>query len=168
MIATQQVSEPRLRALRDCKSLAAVIDTAMAFEKHNQEFYTNLVQRVPAEIRPLVRQLATEARTQLRRLSVLSRDRDLAEHLDHCVERPETCTDFAGYATLPQLPDDALDDDILEYALNMERLAFEHYGYLFDRTPEGPLKDLFAHLAKEKQRRIALLQRRWASLFSVL
>jgi hypothetical protein len=115
----------------------------------------------------LVRQLGVEAIAQCRHLETLAKDDQLTDHLEHCVKRPETCSEFAESARLPSLADDALDDDILEYALNMERLAFEHYGHLFDVTPEGPLKDLFAHLAKEKYRRIELLERRWAVLFSV-
>ncbi|MGA7981517.1 MAG: hypothetical protein WCA32_15015 [Chromatiaceae bacterium] len=166
--STQALPTQRLRTLRDCKSLAAVLETAMEFEQTTHQVYQSLGHRVPAEVRPLVLQLAAEAMTQYGHLRDLSRDEQLSDHLEHCVKRPATCADFTDFAYLPDLPDDVLDDDILEYALGIERIAFEHYGYLFDVTPEGPLEDLFAHLAKEKRRRITLLERRWAALFSVL
>jgi rubrerythrin len=66
------------------------------------------------------------------------------------------------------LPDDALDQEILDYALSIERVAFEYYVYLLGLHRKVQLKALLGYLAREKQRRIKLLERRWAELFSVL
>lgn len=156
-----------LRELTNCKSLGAVLETAMAFEKASCNFYSSLKHRVAIEVRPLVRQLEKEAQVQYRHLRAMSKDERLGEHLDRCVRRSDTCVQITQYAQLPHLEDDAIDDDILDYALNMERVAFEYYGYLFDVTPDGLLRDLFAQLAKEKLGRIEQLDARWASLFSI-
>jgi rubrerythrin len=166
-LRAEECADTRLRSLKDCKSLSAVLDTAMDFEAAACRFYRSLISRLNKEVGLLAEELAQETERQYRHLEEMSRDERLADHLEHCVKRPETCSAFTQYALLPHIDEDALDDDVLEYALSTERLAFEHYGYLFDVTPEGPLKDLFALLAKEKLERIQLLEKRWAVLFSV-
>lgn len=157
-----------LQELKTCKSLGAVLETAMAFEKASCAFYSQLKHRVSVEVRPLVRKLAKEAQVQYRHLREMSKDERLSEHLDRCVRRPETCLQITHYAHLPHLEEDSLDDDILKYALDMEHIAFEHYGFLCEVTPGGLLRDLFAQLAHEKLGRIKQLEVRWASMFSVL
>lgn len=159
-------AERQLQALAGCKSLGAVLVTAMGFEEASCRFYAALALRVCKEIRPLGEQLATEEKAQYVHLRELAEDERLTDHLEHCVERPDTGSAYTC-ALIPYLPDDALDDDLLDYALSMDRIAFEYYRYLFDLTPAGPLNDLFAHLATEKLKRIRLLKLRWASMFSI-
>lgn len=156
-----------LQGLKHCKSLGKALEHAIEFEHAACGFYRSLEARLSEEVRPLAEELAQAADNQCEHLRELSRDDHLDEHLAHCVERPATCTAFTRYARLPCLPDNALDDDLLEYALNMDRIAFEHYGHLYEVSPDGSLRDLFSHLAKGKLQRIELLERRWADLFSV-
>lgn len=155
------------KPLRYSRSVAAVLETAMRFEQSVQAAYGELSLRVCEEVRPLVRQLAWEADAQLRHLRALPRSNQGDDHDHACPKRSPGCSELAEPDGLPALPDNALDDDVLEYAMGVEHTALEHYGYLFDLTPDGPVKAMLAHLAATKQERIRILERRWAVLFSV-
>jgi rubrerythrin len=168
VLQVDERADLKLRPLKDCKTLGAVLNTAMAFEKTGAEFYRVVAGRLDEDVRPLVEQLARETEEQYQRLRAMAEDRQLADHLDHLVTRPEGCSECSQFASLPDLRDDALDDDVLGYALDLERVALEHYLYLQDEVRDHLLSDLFAYLAREKSLRVNRLEKRWVTLFSVL
>ncbi len=166
-VSSEHLVQPLAR-LTDCKNLADVLATAMDYEQTVFGFYAGLSPRVHEECRPMVSGLAQETAATLAELKRLAADPELADHLEHCVKRPESCAAFEQYADPPTLADDALDDDILQYTLDLERVAFEHYSALFEQTPDGAVTDLFAQLAKMKLRRLESLEDRWSKLYTCI
>jgi hypothetical protein len=157
-----------LKRLADCKSLGAVLDTAMAFERTVLDFFGDLAPRLHEECRPMVQGFTEQTAATLAELEGLASDPDLGQHLEHCLGRPESCVAFEQYAEPPVVEETALDDDILLFALDLERVAFTHYSALFDRTPDGPVRDLFARLAKMKLSRLEALENRWSQLYTCI
>lgn len=74
----------------------------------------------------------------IRLLNDLSEDEQLADHLRGGMESPATAAEFTTCTRLPELPGDALEDDLLGYAEAREHIAREHYGYLAELAPAGP------------------------------
>lgn len=148
-------------------TVAEALATAMAFELTAFRFYNGLASRLRPEVRSLVEELAAEELEHYRLLSLLAEDEQIADHLRAGMESPATTADFTTYTRFPELSADALEDDLLDYADARERIACEHYGYLAELTPAGPLRDLFAFLRREEEGHANKLATRWASLFSI-
>lgn len=154
--------------MRSDMTIAEALETAMEFELASLRFYRSLAPKVREEVRPLVRELAEEERRHYRLLVELARDAAFAEHLRTSIERPSTSDELASFISLPALPNDPIDDDILEYAEAREQIAREHYGYLAEITPSGPLRDLFALLRDEESKHASGIGARWSKMFSIL
>jgi len=152
-------------------SLSMSIDDAllraMAFEQHAHDFYQDFAQQAHPEAMPLVLELAAEELKHLDLLRGLSTDADLARVRAQRVLTPPTQERFDAYTAIPELPSGAAEDDILNYAEGMERIAFEHYRYLAEQAAAGPLKELFEFLRDEEKQHEAGIQSRWAATFSV-
>jgi rubrerythrin len=146
-------------------TLAQARATAMAFEIAAFRFYSDLAPRLRPEVRSLAKDLAAEELEHYRLLNDLSEDEQLADHRAGGDRRPA-----AEFTTCTRLRSsrDALEDDLLAYAEARERIAREHYGYLAELAPAGPLRDLFAFLRREEERHAGMLSTRWAILFSIL
>jgi len=149
-------------------TLAQALATAMAFELTAFRFYSDLAPRLRPEVRSLAEDLAAEELAHYCLLNDLSEDEQLADHLRAGVESPATAAEFTTCTPLPELPGDALEDDLLGYAEAREHIAREHYGYLAELAPAGPLRDLFTFLRREEEKHADKLATRWAILFSIL
>ena len=149
-------------------TLAEALQAAMAFEDTAHRFYRVLAEQVHPEMRPLVLELASEEQHHHRLLAELAADPALEDHLGSLIETPPSDTGFADYIPLPDLPAEPVEDDILAYAEAREQIAREHYGYLAELAPHGPLRDLFRFLYQEEQRHADNVARRWTTLFSIL
>jgi rubrerythrin len=141
--------------------------SAMAFERNAHEFYKTLAQRSHPETKPLVLELAAEELKHLELLRGLDADVDFARVRSQRVLIPSTQERFDAYTAIPELPSDATEDDILNYAEGMERIAYEYYRYLAEQAEAGPLRELFKFLRDEESRHEAGIQSRWAETFSV-
>jgi rubrerythrin len=149
-------------------SLAEVLEAAMAFEMSAYRFYSELRERLRPEARTLADELAEEELDHYRLLASIAKKPDLANYLRRRISRPQTEGTFEKYISLPELPGDAIEDDLLAYAEAREQIAREHYGYLAETAPAGPLRDLFIFLRNEEQTHVERLTSRWSKLFSVL
>jgi hypothetical protein len=132
-VPTESEEHPEriLRDLRSFRSPADVLAVAMAFEKKTHDLLVRLGQELPAEMQPLVQQLATELIAQYRQLQTLAEDSRLGDRLARRLRSPPLLpSGETAVIHLPLLPDDALDQEILDYALSIERVAFEYYVYL--------------------------------------
>jgi len=148
-------------------TLAEALAGAIAFEERAHRFYRDLATHVCPQNRELVEELAAEELTHVRLLQEMAEDPDLAEHLHAWMEPPETLVDFAAYVTLPVDRDDLSTDELLASAEAREEIAREHYGYLAELTPEGPIRDLFRFLREEEDKHAERLGARWSALFSI-
>lgn len=149
-------------------SLSEALETAMSFELRAYQFYLELAARVESEVRPLVLELAAEEQDHHRILAEIAADPHLEEHLRARIATPPTAGRFQACVHLPALPEQPIEDDVLSYAEACEELAREHYGYLAEATPKGPLRDLFLFLHQEEQRHAERVSTRWSTLFSIL
>jgi rubrerythrin len=149
-------------------SLEQVLETAMAFEAAAHRFYRELAEKVREEIRPLVRELANEEERHYEQLRSLVRNENLVDHLLKRIDSPPTLPAFDALVCIPELPDDPIDEDVLTYAAHRERIAYEHYGYLAETTPAGPVQALFQLLRDEEVGHISALQAREVELLSIL
>ena len=148
-------------------SVADAVRVATAFEQTAQQFYRALAARVHPDARQLVLELADEELKHYQLLNEMAISGSLDQMLQNRMPTPPTQQRFGDFVSLPVLTELAAEDAILDYAESRERIAFEHYGYLADSTPAGPLRDLFAFLRDEEKRHEAGIQSRWAALFSV-
>jgi rubrerythrin len=160
--------ETRLEALLSSVSVAEVLETAMAFELNAARLYTSLAGTVAPEMRPLVEELAAEETEHHRLLCELAKDPEFEDHLTHRVEKPTTLDEFSAYVQTPRLPADPLDDDLLAYAQDRERVAYEHYEHLAELATAAPLRSLFRFLRDEEKKHEDKLASRWATMFSIL
>lgn len=149
-------------------TLAEALAGAIAFEASAHRFYRDLATRVCPQNRALVEELAAEELSHLKLLEQMVDDPDLAGHLHAWMEPPATLGDFGAYVTLPLEQDDLSVDEILSSAEAREQIAREHYGYLAELAPEGPVQDLFRFLRDEEDRHVQRIGARWSALFSIL
>ena len=149
-------------------SLEQVLETAMAFEAAAHRLYSELADKVREEIRPLVSDLAAEEKRHYEQLHRLARNEDLAEYLLTRIATPPTAPAFDAFVQIPELREDPIEEDVLEYASQRERIAYEHYGYLAETTPSGPVQALFQLLRDEEIGHISALQARELELLSIL
>jgi rubrerythrin len=159
--------ETHLQPFLSDMSVAEVIATAMQFELNAFRLYRGLADGVRPELRPLVEELAAEELEHHRLLSTLAEDPELAARLTERIRRPATADQFGAFVNLPHLPSDPLDDDVLAYAQDRERIACEHYAHLADVAPEGAVRALFRFLSAEEQKHEQKLTTRWATMFSI-
>jgi rubrerythrin len=159
--------EARLQPLLSSTTIDQALETAMAFEHSAHRLYISLAATLRAELRPLLEELAAEELEHYRLLSELARDEQCAALVSSKITAPTSTDRFATYVNLPRLPTDPLDDDILEYARDRERVAFEHYAHLAELAPDGPVRDLFRFLRDEERKHEQQLETRWATTFSV-
>lgn len=140
---------------------------AMDFEQSAYRFYTDLMDNFAADLRPLLMELAEEELHHYRLLEQVSRSSNLAPLLSESLADAPTTERFSSYVHLPSLEEVSAEEDILAYAEARERIAHEHYGYLAELTPPGPLRDLFAFLRDEETKHLASLERRWSRTYSI-
>jgi rubrerythrin len=159
--------ETRLQPFLSDLTFAEAIETAMQFELNAWRLYCRLADSVRPELRPLVDELAAEELEHHKLLSDISKDPDCAARLAERIPAPASADQFGAFVNLPHLPPDPLDDDLLAYAQDRERIASEHYGHLAEIASKGSLHDLFRFLCEQERLHGRQLTARWAKLFSI-
>lgn len=132
------------------KSLAEILDVAIAFERSARDFYTDLIPRVSKRIRYLVEELAQEEQRHFDLFFELRARPDIEDQIREMVETPASDGRFSDAVHLPELGDAPDDQAVLQYALGREHAAMEQYRSLAETTAPGPIKDLFDFLANEE------------------
>lgn len=148
-------------------TLAEALAMAQEFEATAASFYRDLARRVPVEVSSLADELADEEVLHGSMIRELAADPELAEHLHQQILAPVSTPTFETFITPLVLPDEPIEEDLLDYAESREEIAREHYGYLAELAPPGPLRDLFQYLQQEEQKHADHLKHRWSDLFSV-
>ncbi len=162
-----ETTQPSL--LKSGITLREVLDVAMGFEQAAKRFYLDLKDRVGAEVRPLVEELAHEEQRHHEMLAQLANDDNLAQYLASTTVMPGPADEtFRSYISIPALGDDPDVDELLDYAASRERIAHEHYAYLAEVASPGPVQALFTFLREEEKRHESFVDRRWAGTFSAL
>ena len=149
-------------------TLLDALAMAQGFETTAAGFYRELARRVGAEAGSMAHELADEEEQHGLMLGALTAEPELAAVLSQRIAAPASTPVFEAFTIPPRLPDDPDEDQLLAYAKSREEIAREHYGYLAELTPKGPLRDLFLFLEREEQRHADHLDQRWSELFSVL
>lgn len=149
-------------------TLADALAMAQEFETTAAAFYRDLARRIPPEVGPLAHELAEEEEEHRQTIARMAADPDLQGQMSYRIAAPRSTPEFRSYVTPLVLPEHPIDDDLLAYARAREEIAREHYGYLADLAPAGPLKELFVFLEAEEQKHANHLIHRWGELFSVL
>lgn len=149
-------------------TLDEVLAIAMDFERSAYRTYTGLADKVAADVRPLVHELAKEELHHYALLEDLSRRSDLLNDLNRSMAVAPTTERFRSYVTLPRFVEGASENEILAYAEARERIAHEHYAYLAELTPPGKLRDLFTFLRDEEEKHVVRVEGRWSETYSIL
>jgi rubrerythrin len=165
-MSSDQLSETAKVMVPDM-SVSDALRLASAFEQRAQQFYRALAERVHPEAREVVLELADEELKHYQLLQKVALGGGLEHMLEERLSTPPTQQRFDDFVALPELPDWAAEEAVLDYAESRERIALEHYGHLAQLAPVGPLRDLFAFLRDEEKRHEAGIQSRWAALFSI-
>lgn len=158
----------RAAELTATMTLAEALEVAKGFEMAAYQFYLELAGRVDADTRLLVLELASEEQDHHRLLAEMAVDPHLGDHLGVTIATPPTHPGFDACARLPALSEHPFEDDVLGYAEAREQIAREHYGYLAEVAPIGPLQDLFRFLYTEEQRHLDRVSTRWSRMFSII
>ena len=137
-------------ALRRCKSIEEVLDTASRFEETARDFYTALAPKVSKRIRWLVEELAEEEQRHYDLFQELRTRYDIEDVIHERVRTPASDHRFSDCVHLPDLGDNPDDQAVLQYALGREQAAMEQYKALADSTEPGPVHALFHFLADEE------------------
>ncbi|MBB4301302.1 rubrerythrin [Rhodobium orientis] len=136
--------------LKPLTNLQDILDVATEFERTARDFYKDLVPKVSKNIRYLVEELAEEEQEHFDLFADLARRDDLGDLVRHEIERPASDRKFSDCVHLPDLGENPDDQAVLQYALMREHAAMEQYTALAERTPPGPVHDLFLFLANEE------------------
>lgn len=147
--------------LREQKTIAEVLETAMSFEKSAQAFYAGLIGKVSKPMRALVEELAEEEAGHYATFMALKDNPVVHEQINEKIQVPPSDHRFSDYIQLPELPEKPDDQSILQYALGREHAAMEQYQSLADEVPPGPLQDTFRFLAKEEMEHKKELEKRY-------
>jgi rubrerythrin len=139
-----------IEKLRNTTSLKEILDIATKFEASARDFYADLVPKVSKRIRFLVQSLAEEEQEHYDLFSNLAKRDDIAEQVKAEVQRTAADSKFSDCIQLPDLGENPDDQAVLQYAMGREQAAMDHYTELAESAPAGPIKDLFAFLAKEE------------------
>lgn len=136
--------------LRSKKSLGAILEVAIEFERTARDFYTALIPKVSKQIRYLAEELSKEEQHHFTLFTELRARPDVAEQLREMVETPVSDSRFSDAIQLPELGEIPDDQEVLQYALGREQAAMEQYRALSESTSPGPIQDLFSYLADEE------------------
>ena len=147
--------------LRQVKTIAEVLQTAMSFEKTAMEFYRDLVPKVSKPMRAMVQELADEEALHLQMFQELSDNPEVHKYVSERIAVPTNDHQFSDYVHVPDLGEQPDDQHILQYALGREHAAMEQYTALAKEVPDGPLKDVFLFLAEEELQHKKELEKRY-------
>lgn len=147
--------------LRERKTIAEILATAMSFEKTAQAYYTALIDKVSKPIRALVQELAEEEARHYAAFEELKNNPSVQQHINDSIQTPASDHRFSDYIQLPALPDKPDDQSILQYALGREHTAMEQYRALAEEVPAGPLQDVFRYLSQEELEHKKELEKRY-------
>lgn len=147
--------------LKEKKTIAEILETAMSFERTARDFYTLLVDKVEKPLRALVQELADEEALHYQMFEELKDNPVVHEHINQRINTPANDHKFSDYIHLPDIGENPDDQSILQYALGREHAAMEQYQALAREVPEGPLRDVFAYLAQEELEHKKELEKRY-------
>ena len=136
--------------LKNKTTLKEIFDVAIEFEETARDFYTDLIPKVPKNIRYLVEELAEEEQAHYDLFTEIAARSDLEQQLKVEIERPVNDHKFSDCVHLPDLGDNPDDQAVLQYALMREHAAMEQYHALAESTEAGAIHDLFLFLANEE------------------
>lgn len=136
--------------LKSLTTLGEILDVATMFERTARDFYGNLAPKVSKNLRYLVTDLMQEEQRHFDLFSQLAARPDLEDVLKTEIARPASDRRFSDCIHLPELGEKPDDQAVLQYALQREHAAMEQYAALAERTPPGPIQDLFRYLANEE------------------
>lgn len=145
--------------LRNSKTVAEILETAVSFERTARDFYRDLAPRVSKRIRWLVEDLAVEEQRHFDLFSELMQRDDIAGQIQARIATPAADHKFSDCIHLPDLGDNPDDQAVLQYALGREHAAMEQYAELAATTDPGPVRDLFTFLAAEETEHKAELEK---------
>lgn len=149
------------QTLKDKKTIAEILDTAMSFERTARDFYASLVNKVAKPMRALVQELADEEALHYQMFEELKNNPLVNEYINERIDTPVNDHKFSDFIHLPRLDEKPDDQSLLQYALGREHAAMEQYQSLAHEVPEGPLKDTFSFLAQEELEHKKELEKRY-------
>jgi rubrerythrin len=133
-------------------SLGEFIDLAIEFEQVAHDFYTELLPKTGKNIRYIVDELISEEEAHIAKLQELAGRRDIAGALSVEMENMTVDRKFYDGIHLPEPGDNPDDQSILQYAMMREFVAMVQYSELAEKSPPGPVQDLFRFMANEEIR----------------
>ncbi len=150
--------------LKRSKTLEEILETAMGFERTARDYYSALAERSKQPLKSLAEELAAEESRHYELFRELRNRDDLKDKVGELVQIPANDHKFSDYVQLPE-PDAHPDDQsVLQYAMGREQAAMEQYGALAEEVEPGPVRDLFAWLAKEELEHKGELEKQYYKL----
>ncbi len=131
-------------------SLQEFIDLAIEFEQVAHDFYTDLLPKISKHIRYIVNELIREEEAHIAKLQELAKRRDIEGALQSEIENMTVDRKFYDGIHLPELGENPDDQEILQYAMMREFIAMVQYSELAEKSPPGPVRDLFQFMANEE------------------
>lgn len=148
-------------------TLGEALRLAMDFERSASVLYKDLASKVDSQARPLFLELSAVGKAHYERLRSLARSIELEQEMKNPVTIPPSAKALRGYISLPELPDETTEDDVLYYAEGRGRIVCDYYGSLAHSIPPGPLRDLFLRFRDDQKRHEADIRSCWAALFLI-
>jgi rubrerythrin len=148
-------------------TLADAVLMAVEFELSAFQLYRDLAERLVPDVQGIALGLAAEKRGRHELLCVLVCDNALRQAFDGRVVIPPSIAQFSAYVDPIEIPNDAMDDSVLDYAESRERAGYVHYGYLAQVAPPGRLQEIFAYLRDEEKQHEVIVRSLWSVMFSV-
>ena len=138
------------KELKQKKTLAEILQTAMRFEEIARDFYSQLCSRVSKPLRGLVQELAEEETNHYQLFKELIDRDDIQPFITDKIATPPNDHQFSDFIQIPNLGEQPTDQEVLLFALGREQAAMEQYAALAQQTPPGPIADPFQYLANEE------------------
>ena len=148
-------------------TLVDALIMAVEFELSAFQLYRDLAERLDPDVQSIVLGLAAEKRGRHELLCVLVCSNDLKHELDSRVVIPRSIGQFSTYLDPIEIPEDAMEDSVLDYAEGRERAGYMHYNYLAQAVPPGRLQEIFVYLREEEKQHEAIVRSLWSVMFSI-
>jgi|GEM_PF-2151316 len=148
-------------------TLGDALIIAMDFEQSASSLYGHFAQRMDSQVRPLLRQLAVDAKAHFELLQRRAACSELEQRLDHAGAIWLSAQRFRRSVSLPELLPESIEDDVLTYAEVREHLDYDFYSTMARLVSTGDLHELFLRLRDDKERHGGDVKNCCAALFLV-
>jgi rubrerythrin len=133
-------------------TLGDALRIALEFESEGFDLYTSLSRHLDSQVRPLILELANECHSHVNQLQDLDGRAELEQPIGQACAVRLRAEALRRAISLPHLPDEPIEDDVLNLAEIRERLAYDYYCCLARVPQPESIESLVLRFRDQKRR----------------